>query len=69
MKDLPTTAARRSVRLGLPVFLALMPFLTGCASGIAVPVILAGTYALADIMYLPLRSIVGTVLLNIINGV
>lgn len=68
MKDRNKRATRRMGWLGLSVLLASMPFLAGCAGAIALPALMAGTYAAADIIYMPLRSIVGTVLLSIING-
>jgi hypothetical protein len=66
MNETRKTARRRFVRLGLPVLLASMPLLTGCAA--AVPTLMAGTYAIADIVFLPLRSVVGSYLLAFING-
>lgn len=61
------TLARRAVRLlSLPVLLASVPFLTGC--GAAVPALMVGTYATADAFFMPLRAVVGTVLLALING-
>ncbi len=67
MNETRKTARRRFVRLGLPVLMACMPLLTGCtvAAGTA---LVAGTYAFADIAFMPLRSIVGSYVLAFING-
>jgi hypothetical protein len=43
-----------------------VPFLTGCVA--AVPALMVGTYATADAVFMPLRAVVGTVLLALING-
>ncbi len=66
MNETRKAARRRFVRLGLPVLLACMPLLTGCAA--AGTALVAGTYAFADIAFMPLRSIVGSFLLAFING-
>jgi hypothetical protein len=52
----------------MPVLLASVPWVMGCANDTGVPALLVGTYATADAFFMPLRSVVGMVLLGIING-
>ncbi len=68
MKDSRRRSARRLGRLGMPIFLSLMALVAGCANDTGVPTLLVGSYAAADAFFMPLRSVVGTVLLGIING-